>query len=488
MSMTSLLSITPWPALSAVILLALLVVALYFARRTAHQAIRAVTDALGRGLRLASHAVARGEDRLAARNREVLLSAGREAKERIVEREFVRVGDSVRKDLANYPTLHRALSESIVRIEEDQAKAVEVPPEAPGWVQAVKVIANLEAKNGGTEIIEDIHKSMIRAHEEAMDDYRKASGERHALLRKMMPDWRQIQETLGRVNKNVESVLERALAIDRHMQEYDDIVKGEDRAVSILSSSSLVYFFVSALVLSVAAAGAAINFTLIARPMAEMVGGTSYIGDFRTADIAALVIIMVEISMGLFLMESLRITRLFPLISALWDKMRRRMMFVTFVILLLMASIEAGLAYMREVLLQDELATGAMLRGDAGAVGVNEHLWITTAAQMGMGFILPFALTFVAIPLETFIHSLRTVLGLIGIGIMRAIALLLRVLGNGMRHIGTLAERLYDLPLFVPLWIESRVAANQSPVQGATRPAVAEEPRPVAWQEQEAQP
>ena len=35
MSMTSLLSITPWPALSAVILLALLVVAFYFARRTA---------------------------------------------------------------------------------------------------------------------------------------------------------------------------------------------------------------------------------------------------------------------------------------------------------------------------------------------------------------------------------------------------------------------------------------------------------------------
>jgi hypothetical protein len=481
MSMTSLLAITPWPAVSAVILLTLLVVALYFARRTAHQAIRAITDALGRGLRLASHAVARGEERLAARNREVLLSAGREAKERIVEREFVRVGDSVRKDLANYPTLHRALSESIVRIEEDQEKAVEVPPEAPGWVQAVKVIANLDAKNGGSEILEDIHKSMIRAHSEAMDDYRKASGERHALLRKMMPDWRRIQETLGRVNKNVESVLERALAIDRHMQEYDDIVKGEDRAVSILSSSSLVYFFVSALVLSVAAAGAAINFTLIARPMAEMVGGTSFIGNFRTADIAALVIIMVEISMGLFLMESLRITRLFPVINALSDKMRRRMMFVTFVILLFMASIEAGLAYMREVLLQDELATSALLRGDGAAGAVNEHLWITTAAQMGMGFILPFALVFVAIPLETFIHSLRTVLGLIGIGIMRAVSLLLRVFGNGMRHIGTLAERLYDLPLFVPLWIETRVAANRN------QPALPQEPRSPAWQEQEVQ-
>ena len=63
------------------------------------------------------------------------------------------------------------------------------------------------------------------------------------------------------------------------------------------------------LVLGVAIGGAAINFSLIARPMAEMVGGTSLIGGFRTADIAALVIIMVEISMGLLLMESLRITR-----------------------------------------------------------------------------------------------------------------------------------------------------------------------------------
>ena len=480
MSMTSLLAITPWPAISAVILLALLVVALYLARRTAHQAIRAITDALGRGLRLASHAVARGEERLAARNREVLLSAGREAKERIIEREFVRVGDTVRKDLSNYPTLHRALSESIVRIEEDQEKAVEVPPEAPGWVQAVKVIANLEAKNGGAEILEDIHKSMVRAHSEAMDDYRKASGERHALLRKMMPDWRRIQETLGRVNKNVESVLERALAIDRHMQEYDDMVRGEDRAVSILSSSSLVYFFVSALVLSVAAAGAAINFTLIARPMAEMVGGTSFIGNFRTADIAALVIIMVEISMGLFLMESLRITRLFPVISALSDKMRRRMMLVTFIILLLMASIEAGLAYMREVLLQDELATSALLRGDGVTGTVNEHLWITTAAQMGMGFILPFALVFVAIPLETFVHSLRTVMGLVGIGVLRALALILRVLGNGSRQLGSLAQRVYDLPLFVPLWIETRMAAAAAAEEAANMHApVGAEP----WQE-----
>jgi hypothetical protein len=461
MSITTLLAITPWPAVSAVIWVAVLMVVLYLARRTAHQAIRAATGALARGFRLASYAVTNGEARLAARNREVLLAAGREAKERIIEREFERVADTVRKDLASYPSMHRALSEAITKIDEDHQNAVDVPPEAPGWVRAVEAVAKLDAKNGATEVLGDIHKSLVRAHGEAMAAYRKASGERHQLLDRMMPEWRLIRETLARVNKTVESVIQRSVALDRHMHEYEEMVKGTDRAASVLSSSSLVHFFTSALVLLVAIGGAAINFTLIARPMAEMVGGTSFIGSFRTADIAALVIIMVEISMGLFLMETMRITRLFPVIGALPDKIRRRMLWVTFSILLLLASVEAGLAYMREVLLQDELATSALLREDGAAQVQNQYLWITTAAQMGMGFILPFALVFIAIPLETFVHSLRTVLGLIGIGLLRSLSLVLRVLGNGMRHLGTLLERLYDLPLFVPLWLEARAAAAE---------------------------
>src|SRR5580658_1168366 len=430
MSMQSLLTLTPWPLLSALILLLLLVAALYLARDTAHQAIRAAAGALSRGLRVAAHSVIRAQQRLSARNREVLLAAGREAKERVVEREFARVADTVRKDLAGYPDMHRRLSEAIQRIEEDQEKAAEVPPEAPGWAQAVKVVANLDARNAGAEILSDIHKSMVKAHGEAMDDYRRASAERHSLLRRMMPDWRLIQQTLSHVQQSVESVIGRSQVIDRQMGEYEAIVRGEDRAVSVLSSSSIVYFFVSALVLAVATAGTAVNFTLIARPMAEMVGGTNFIGGFRTADIAALVIIMVEISMGLFLMESMRITRLFPVIGALSDKTRVRMVITTFLILLLMASIEAGLAYMREVLLLDEMATNALLRGDTSASLVNTHLWITTAAQMGMGFVLPFALVFVAIPLETFVHSMRTVVGLTGLAILQALALVLRLLGN----------------------------------------------------------
>ena len=454
--MSFLLNITPWPVLSALLWIVMLVAALFFARPTAHKLIRAATFSLHKTFRTASLSIGKAESALARRNREVLLAAGREAKERIVEREFDRINETVRKDLANYAALHRSLSESIDRIERDHQEAVEVPPDPPGWVKAVEAVAKIDSRDGVGNILADIHKSLVRAHKQAMEAYREASGKRHALLRKMRPDWRAIQHTLNRVGKNVDSLLGRSVTIDRHMQEYEDIVKGEDRAVSILSSSSLVYFFVSLFVLCVAIGGATINFSLIARPMAEMVGGTSLIGAFRTADIAALVIIMVEISMGLFLMESLRITRLFPVIGALPDKTRIRMIWITFSILFLLASVEAGLAYMREVLLHDELATSALLRGDAGGGMPNQYMWITTAAQMGMGFILPFALTFVAIPLETFVHSLRTVIGLIAIGVLRVVALALRLLGSLSRYLGVLITQVYDLPLFIPLWWAAR--------------------------------
>jgi hypothetical protein len=452
---SELFDITPYPALSAGLWLGLLIAVLYLARSSGHKLILVLSKSLHAGMTHLADALAKTEQQLAARNKEVLLAAGREAKERIIEREFDRVGASVAKDLSAYPRFQRELSESIVRIEEDFQKTAEVPPEPPGWIKAVDAVAKIDARSNNLvgDILADIHKSLVKAHEQAMGEYRAASHKRHEILRRMMPLWRKIQSNLGHVDKNVASLLERSRTIDRHMQEYEEMARGTDRAIQVLSSSSLVQFFVSAFVLAVAVGGAAINFSLIARPMAEMVGGTSFIGSFRTADVAALVIILVEISMGLFLMESLRITRLFPVIGALADKLRVRMIWVTFLILLFLASVEAGLAYMREILMQDELATSALLRG--GEMVANEFAWITTAAQMGMGFTLPFALVFVAIPLETFVHSLRTIVGLLGIGLLRVTVTVLRAFAGAFQLAGVMLVRLYDMIVFLPLWAEA---------------------------------
>jgi hypothetical protein len=472
-----LLAITPYPALSALLLIVLTVAVLYLARSYAHSAITTVCAAFTEMLRLAAQAVTAGEQRLNARNREVLLAAGREAKERIIDREFDRIGNSVHKDLAGYPALQRTLSEAITRIDEDHRQAAEVPPDPPGWVNAVEAVANLDIRKDQAigPILNEIHGSLVKAHAEALEEYRDSAARRHQLLQRMQAQWRQVLQALGRVEKVATSLLERSRSIDRYLDEYREITNGTDRALQVLSSSSLVQFFISAAVLAVAFGGAAINFSLISRPMAEMVGGTSFVGSFRTADIAALVIIMVEVSMGLFLMESLRITRLFPVIGALPDKVRVRMIFVTFTILGMLASVEAGLAYMREILMQDELATTALLRGGA-QVAVSDHLWITTAAQMGMGFTLPFALVFVAIPLETFVHSLRTVVGVIGIGLLRLLKFVLKLLGTLFTHTGTALVRIYDVAIFLPLWIESsrrKGGAGVKPAGGKKQVGVA---------------
>ena len=443
---------------------------LYMARIHAHRAILSATSSLHRALRLSARSVLVAIDRLNKRNQEVLLLQGREASERIIEREFDRVDATVRKDLAEYPALHRFLSEEITKIDEDFQESIDVPPAPPGWVKAVEAVAKIPATKGDPmvgNVLEDIHQSLIKANTKATEEYRSASHKRHQYLTRMMPHWRKIKQLLSQVDKNVKSLLQRSTTIDRHMDEYEGIMRESDRSIRTLSSSSLTQFFISAFVLVIAVGGAVINFHLIARPMSEMVGGSSILMGFKMNTIAALVIILVELAMGLFLMETMRITRLFPVIGALNDKTRLRMMWTFFTILFILASVEAGLALMREWLVEGDELTKAYLRGESGATAAaeNSYLWITTVAQMGLGFILPFALMFVAIPLETFVHSTRTVLGVFLVGTLRFLVWLLRFVGSILRFSGTTLVNTYDLLIIIPLGIE-RVIKNIKKSQG----------------------
>ncbi|MCF6261030.1 MAG: hypothetical protein L3J98_12870 [Gammaproteobacteria bacterium] len=457
MSFMDIYLIVPNAFASGMIWFVLLAVLLYIARDPAHQAITSLSRVIHNSMRLSASAVARSESWMLQRNKDVLLAQGREAAERMIEREFERIDATVRRDLAEYPALHRQLSEEATRLDEDYQSSIEVPPAPPGWIKAVEAVAKIPAKGDPvvSNILEDIHVSLEKASDDAMEQCRKSSRERHQILKGMMPHWRKVSQRLSQVNKNVDSLLLRSKSMDRHMAEYENIVQGTDQAVRTLSSSSITQFFVSAFVLAIAVGGAVINFNLIATPMAEMVGGTSRIMGYSVANIAAMVIILVEIAMGLFLMEALRITRLFPVIGALDDKLRRGILWAAFIFLFSLAGIEAGLAYMRELLMQDAAATRALLRADGVTEVVqNSHLWITTAAQMGMGFILPFVLTFVAIPLESFVHSLRTVLGVLAVTFLRTLMWSLRLQGNLARFSGRLLISVYDLLIFAPLWVE----------------------------------
>lgn len=186
--------------------------------------------------------------------------------------------------------------------------------------------------------------------------------------------------------------------------------------------------------------------------MSEMVGAGSYLGSIKSSDVAALFIIALEVSLGLFLMEALGVTRLFPVISTLDDRKRKIILWVSLSFLFVFASIESSLAYMRDMLAADKEALTQMLSGVEAAEP--EFRWIPSVGQMVMGFILPFALTFAAIPLESFIHSSRTVIGLMLVWMLNSLSFIIRQISALVKSIGQLIVNVYDLFIFLPLRIE----------------------------------
>jgi len=433
---------------------------LYAARRPMHELIRSVGQALGGPLRIGSRWLFAAAADMRSRNRAVLLAHGRQEVGGRLEREFERLAALVERDLQGYPPLQRKLMDEITRIEEDYKKCGEVPPPPPDWVEAVAAIANV--KSGGGEVVlkvlEEIKRSISAIHDKAIGEYRRAYEERHKILEGFLPFWRSVDRNLAQADKSIAGLQASAAAVDAHMERFEQINGGTDKAEQALTVSAFTQFAISLLVMAVAAGGAFINYKLIALPMSEMVGAGDYItGSLRTSEVAALVIIFVEASMGLFLLEAMRITHLFPRIQNLNDRMRRRMLWIALTLLVTLAGVEAALALMRDMLIADKQA---LLQSLATVQAAPSEGWIgriPTAGQMLLGFILPFALAFIAIPLESLIHSTRTVGGVLLAGAVRAAAFVLRVAGNVVKHMSRVLIRLYDVAIVLPLLIERLV-------------------------------
>jgi hypothetical protein len=468
-----------WPenvGLSLLVLVVLAMAFLYAARRPMHELIRSLGQALGGPLRLGARWLFATADEMTRRNKAVLLAHGRQEVGARIEREFERLGALVERDLQGYPTLQRKLLDEITRIEEDYKKCGEVPPPPPDWVEAVGAIANV--KSGGGELVlkvlEEIKRSITTIHDKAIGEYRRSYEERHKILEGFMPFWRSVDKNLAQVDKNLAALQTSATTVDSHMERYEQINKGTDKAEQALTVSAFTQFAIAALVMTVAAGGAFINYKLIALPMSEMVGAGDYItASLRTSEVAALVIIFVEASMGLFLLEAMRITHLFPRIANLNDHMRRRMVWIALALLVTLAGVEAALALMRDMLIADKQA---LLQSLATVQAAPTEGWvgrIPTAGQMLLGFILPFALAFIAIPLESLIHSSRTVGGVFLAAAVRALAFALRLAGSIAKHACKVLIRLYDVAIVLPLLAERLVRGARHRHSGKRGPKAA---------------
>jgi hypothetical protein len=437
------------PGLSLVVELVVLVLVMYGARDPAHRMIQGIARAFTQGCKLTSEAIRGVQERLTARNREVLLSEGLQETERQIEQEFQRISASVDRDLGAYPALHRQLADQVHRIDEDYRRATDTPPLPDAWTESIQAAGALAERAGGSapaaKAVDALRVAIQDAHDDAMETYLETSRERHKLLSRLVPTWRSMDATLTRVEKAVTGIFERSRHLDDLMDSYREIAAKSDAAERALTSSSMTQFAVATIVLVIALLGGFINFQLIALPMSEMVGATSRLGSMQTSDVAALVIILVEITMGLFLMESLRITRLFPVIGRLDRRTRLRMAWATFALLFVLAGIESSLAYMRDMLAADRIALTQTLAG--GAVQRPEFMWI---------------------PLESFIHAGRIVGGQVAAGLLRMAAFGVHLVGFAADHVGKWLKNLYDVVIFLPLKLEGVIVNARASRPGKT--------------------
>jgi hypothetical protein len=454
------------PALSALVLFLIALPFLYAARTPIHGLIRSIMRAIGQPLRLAARWLAGAAVEMRKRNQTVLLAHGREEAQQTVEREFERVTAIVRRDLQGYPALQRRLLDELTRIEDDYKKCGEVPPPPPEWTRAVAVIAEIKETGDGLvqKILKDIAESIDDIYEKVVAEYRRAYETRHKILEGFQPFWRSLEQTLTRVSKDMTGLEQSATKIDAQIDKYQQIVARSEKVEHALTASAGTQFTIAALVVAVAMGGAFVNFWLIARPMAAMVGGGEYIaGGLEASHVAALVILFIEAAMGLFLMEALRITSLFPRINNMPDRMRRHLAWVSFSILLILAGVEVALAVMRDIIVAADIDLKRGLSNTITAAPVATD-WVSkvpVAGQMILGFILPFALAFVAIPLEYLISSGRTVFGILAVAFTRMLSVFLRMLSNMCKHLSTAFVMFYDAVIFLPLMIERAVRGRR---------------------------
>jgi hypothetical protein len=112
----------------------------------------------------------------------------------------------------------------------------------------------------------------------------------------------------------------------------------------------------------------------------------------------------------------------------------------------LLAGLEATLAYAEE-----SAVRAVTLEG--GAIALPTPLWQTLAESL-LALVLPTVMAFLAVPLETFLHALRAVTGLLVETLVRVLALSLRIAARTLSALGDTVGVSYDLIVFPLLLLE----------------------------------
>lgn len=471
------------PALSILVLWIGSAVFLWAAREPMLGLLRSLGQFVAEGC----DGLARGCDsaaqELRKRARAALLAAGRLEAQGKLGREIQRIDGAFAERLGQYSGLQRRLDDLLVKLEGDYESCAETPPDVPGWSAAVQAIAKIPTPGDANvqKVLESIRESSEDAAERALKQHRDDTSRRHKLLGAMAACWKDVRDLMARMREVVGHAIESTQRIQGYVEEYEKVSKDEDVAMRALTFSATKQLVVSTLVLGVALGGAFVNFQLIALPMSELVPAGARLGGVPVATVSALVIVLMETALGIFAMDMLGITDLFPKLHAVPASRRRMLLGLSLAGLFFLASVESSLAVLRESIAEADAALKLSLAGEeARLVTQASSSHIPVIGQAVLGFVLPWILAMVAIPLEMLLDSGRHVLSTLVVLVLQGLAGLGRVGAHSASALAAMLASVYEVYISIPVRIERALRGRERPAPRDPPAKRGEEPKP-SW-------
>lgn len=452
------------PGVSIAVWIAASMIFLFFAREPVHKMIQTFSDATAGGLRKLAEWTKKTAQAMREKDRKVLLESGVAKIQGEILQEFSKIDMANTKSLAGYPKLQLKLDEKISQLETDYNECGQVTPEAPGWSEVVKSIAKVKGSTSD-RIIEgmlgEIHKSAVEGEKKALSELRDVSAKRHKILGSMAPVWKRVEKLGKEISSKVDKVTENSRNIEKYMTQYEKISAAEPESIDMLSSKVTKLFIISLIVICVGLVGAFINFNLIALPMSELVPAGVRVAGMAVSEISALVIVALELVLGIFLFEAIGVTHTFPQIANMTRGKRKIILWGCLLGLLFLSSVEASLAILRENLAEAKNALDISLAGGSASVSNEINSRITVIGQAMLGFVLPWILAVIAIPLEMFIEASQHAFAKMYTVFITLLCHLANMIAYLIEGFFNILVHLFDIYIIIPVQIANLFSGKQ---------------------------
>ena len=136
---------------------------------------------------------------------------------------------------------------------------------------------------------------------------------------------------------------------------------------------------------------------------------------------------------------------------------------------------ESSLAILREQIVEADAALKIALAGESAAITTASQSKIPVIGQAVLGFVLPWVLAMVAIPLEMLLDSGRHVLASAGVVLLAIVGHVSRVAGRVIGQAVGLLASFYDVYIAVPLrietWMRGRANGHGADTTAQPRPS-----------------